>query len=129
MRRSVLGDFWMLAFGAGLVAQPVLTVSAPAIAATVANAPIVDPDVRTQAAAGRARVIVELRVPEAAGSREEGIARAQDAVLTRVPAVLVRRYQSVPLLALEIDAVGLRALEGLGDVVARVQLDRPVRSQ
>lgn len=125
----MLGDFRTLAFGAGLVAQPAFAVSAPAIAATVANAPIVDPDVRTQAAAGRARVIVELRVPEAGALRDEAIARAQDALLARVPAVLVRRYQSVPLLALEIDAAGLHALEGLGDVVARVQLDRPVRSQ
>jgi hypothetical protein len=95
------------------------------------GAPIVDPDVRTQLIVGRARVLVELRVaePEDPAARVEAIGRAQEVVLSRVPAVLVRRYQSVPLLALEIDAAGLRALEGLGDVVVRVEADRTMRSQ
>lgn len=126
---SVLVDVWKLALGASLIGQMAMTCSVPVLAATLANTPVIDPDVRSQATAGRARVIVELRVPEAGDARAEAIARAQDVVLARVPAVLVRRYQSVPQLALEIDAIGLRALEALGDVVARVGLDRAVRPQ
>ena len=100
-----------------------------ALAATLPGGPIVDPQVRIDVGAGRARVLVELRVSEAERPREAAIERAQDIVLARVPAILVRRFQSVPLLALEIDAAGLRALEGLGDVVSRVQPDRPARPQ
>lgn len=129
MRLSALVDVWRLAFTASLIGQVAMTCSAPALAVALGSAPVIDLDVRTLAAAGRVRVIVELRVREAGDSRAEAIARAQDVVLARVPAVLVRRYQSVPQLALEIDAVGLRALETLGDVVARVELDRPVRPQ
>lgn len=125
----MLVDVWKLALGASLIGQMAMTCSVPVLAATLANTPVIDPDVRSQATAGRARVIVELRVPEAGDARAEAIARAQDVVLARVPAVLVRRYQSVPQLALEIDAIGLRALEALGDVVARVGLDRAVRPQ
>ena len=126
-RFDLLGEVWVLVFSVGLLG---LTVSAPATAATSAHGPIVDADVRTQAAAGRARVIVELHVPgRGAGASAGAIVQAQDAVLARVPAVLVRRFHSVPLLALEIDAAGLRALEALGGLVARVQLDHPVRPQ
>jgi hypothetical protein len=42
---------------------------------------------------------------------------------------VARRYTSVPLLALEVDADGLRALERLGDAVVRVRLDALRRTQ
>lgn len=126
----MLFELRTLAVTAGVIAYVAMTLNTPVVAASSA-APLVDPEVLTQVASGRVRVLVQLRIPEAAdpGTRAEAITRAQDAVLSRVPAVLVRRYQSVPLLALDIDAAGLRALETLGDVVVRVQLDRPVRSQ
>jgi len=44
-------------------------------------------------------------------------------------ATLVRRYLSIPLLALEIDATALRALETMPDIVAAVKPDRAVRPQ
>jgi hypothetical protein len=99
------------------------------LAATLPGQPIIDPQVRTDVGTGRARVLVQLRISEANGPRDTAIERAQDIVLARVPAVLVRRFHSVPLLALEIDAAGLRALEGLGEVVSRVEPDRPARAQ
>jgi len=41
----------------------------------------------------------------------------------------VRRYDSIPVLALEIDATGLQALEAMTDVVVSVTLDRVVKPQ
>jgi hypothetical protein len=118
-----------VALGVALIFD--MTVEPAAMAAPPEMQPAVDPDVRTQVAAGQSRVLVEVRVPPERDPTAQlaAIARAQDAVLARVPAILVRRYQSVPLLALEIDAAGLRALEGLGDVVVRVQPDRPMKPQ
>jgi hypothetical protein len=98
------------------------------IAATADNAaapaPRVDPDVRQQVMSGRSRVLVELRV--SAGKDPLAIAAAQQRVLGALPpehAKVARRYASVPLLALDVDAEGLRILEGLGDVVVRVSAD------
>jgi len=95
--------------------------------------PVIDPEVRTATAQGPARVVVELRVPESpppaadALAQARAIAAAQQEVLARlasVPHRLVRQYTSVPLLALEIGDAALRALEAMGDVVARVRVDR-----
>jgi hypothetical protein len=94
-------------------------------------APAIEAEVRSRVAAGRARVLVELRVPRV-GAAEGVIGRTQDAVLERLPpghASVTRRYASVPLLALEIDAVALQALEAMGDIVSGVKLDGLVRSQ
>jgi len=66
------------------------------------------------------------------GGRADAIGRAQDAVLSRLPqshASVVRRYTSVPMLALEIDATALRALETMTDVVLAVRSDRTVTPQ
>ena len=95
---------------------------------------LVDPDVRTQVSTGRTRVFVMLQVPETGdqAQRAAAIGRAQESVLARLPqshASVVRRYASVPMLALEIDAAALQALEAMTDVVAGVKLDRPVRPQ
>jgi hypothetical protein len=96
--------------------------------------PVVDPEVRALVLSGRARVLVTLQVTEFddQAQRVAAIGRAQDAVLARLPsthASVVRRYESIPLLALEIDATALRALESMTDVVAGVKLDRVVKPQ
>jgi hypothetical protein len=96
---------------------------------------MIDPDVRIAVAHGAARVLVELRLPApggapqsgAASAQEQAIAAARQAVLARLSGTshrLVRQYMSVPLLALEIGADALRALEGMGDLVARVRAER-----
>jgi hypothetical protein len=90
---------------------------------------VIDPEVRGLVSAGRARVLVVLQVDETSDQkgRAEAIGRAQDAVLSRLlgpHASVVRRYASVPVLALEIDATGLRILETMADIVVSVKLDR-----
>jgi hypothetical protein len=46
-----------------------------------------------------------------------------------VPLVFVPRYRSVPLLALDFEAAELRALDAIGDVVVRVESERPMEPQ
>ena len=92
-------------------------------------APSIDPAVRTSAQSGRVRVLVELRVQ---ASGEDAIAKAQDAVLARLPqshAVVARRYTFIPLLALEIDGAALAALEAMADAVVSVRADGLSRPQ
>ena len=75
---------------------------------------VIDPRVEQAVAAGRSRVLVEVRPP---------IARAQDDVLARLTGTdfrLVRRFEASPLLALEIGASALAALKTMDDVVVRV---------
>jgi hypothetical protein len=95
---------------------------------------MIDPDVRELVRAGRARVLVMLQVGESSDEarRAEAIGRAQDTVLSRLPhshASVVRRYTSVPMLALEIDAAALLALETMTDVVVAVKSDRTMTPQ
>jgi hypothetical protein len=95
---------------------------------------VIDPDVRALVAAGRARVLVVLRVDENSDpdQRADAISRAQDAVLSRLTrghASVLRRYTSVPMLALEIDATALGALETMTDLVAGVKPDLTRRPQ
>ena len=97
-------------------------------------APTIDPAVRAAVQSGRARVIVELHLPAGGepAAREAAIARAQDAVIARLPAPhasVIRRYASIPMLALEVDGTGLAALEAMADAVVRVQPDGVVRPQ
>ena len=94
----------------------------------------IDPDLSTLVHIGRTRVLVMRQVPESGdeGQRADAIGRAQDAVLaglTHGHASVVRRYASIPMLALEIDALALRALETMPDVVAAVKLDRSLKPQ
>jgi hypothetical protein len=120
---------WVLAmFLAEIVSGTPLAAGAPQ------SDVLVDPDVRAQVSTGRTRVFVMLQVPETGdqAQRAAAIDRAQESVLARLPqshASVVRRYASVPMLALEIDAAALQALEAMTDVVAGVKLDRPVRPQ
>jgi hypothetical protein len=96
---------------------------------------LIDPDLQSHLAAGnRTRVLVGLHMDEAHTdqAREEAIARAQDAVLARLPlqhSLLVRRYTSVPLLVLEIDETALRALQGMSDLVTTIKIDSLLRPQ
>ncbi len=95
---------------------------------------VIDPDVRALVQAGRARVLVTLQVGETANEtlREQAIHRAQDAVLARLPsshASVVRRYTSIPMLALDIDAAALHALESMTDVVVAVTSDSRLKPQ
>ena len=95
---------------------------------------VIDPNVRALVQAGRARVLVTLQVSETANEalREQAIHRAQDAVLARLPhshASVLRRYTSIPMLALDIDATALHALEAMTDVVVAVTSDARLKPQ
>jgi len=99
----------------------------------------IDPEVLQAVSGGSARVLVELRVPsmrpegalnpEAARAQRQAIAAAESAVLSRLSGSrfsLIRGYETVPLLLLEVHDDAVRALEGMGDVVTRVRLDSPI---
>jgi subtilisin family serine protease len=86
---------------------------------------------------GRVRVIVRLDtafVPEAAlptaahvAQQHQTIASAQSIVsagLRGFPHRVIRQFPGLPLMAIEVDAAGLRALEALRGVVAGVEEDR-----
>jgi hypothetical protein len=93
-------------------------------AAYMMDAPVIDPEVRAMASGGSVRVLVELR---ARASDPTAVSDAQNEVLRRLAgtgARLARRYASVPLLALEIDAAALAQLEQMPDLVTRVRADR-----
>jgi len=110
-----------------------IILAAPVSAGQPSN-PVVDPGVRTLLQKGRARVLVELRVPrgEADLSPADAIKNVQEAVLSRLAgsqASVARRYTTVPLLALEIDAHALSVLETMSDAVVRVRADGTARPQ
>ena len=100
------------------------------------DAPVIDPEVRAAVPRGPTRVVVDLRLPAPSASdtgssvpRTAAITAARDAVLARLTGTtyrLVRRYQTVPLLALEIGPEALGALEAMGDIVIRVRVDRAI---
>ena len=102
--------------------------------ATLAEPPVIDPEVRAAVVRGPARVLVELRLPgpsasvaDAVSARERAIATARQTVLAGLAGTrhrLVRQYTSIPLLALEIGPDALQALERMGDVVARVRAEQ-----
>ena len=119
-------------FSALLVGQTVcLTAPTTAISET---APVIAPEVRQLVGASSARVIVELRLDDSGEPNQhpQAIARAQDALLSRLPhshVSVARRYTSVPLLALEIDATALAALEAMPDLVVSVKPDGRSKTQ
>jgi len=84
---------------------------------------VIDPDVRAAARGGTIRVVVELRVPL---NDPSALRNAQDEVLRRLAGTgtrLARRYTTVPLLAIEIDAAALARLEEMPALVMRVRAD------
>src|SRR5215468_2748614 len=111
--------------GASIVAALILTAVCVLTSSRgwTEDQPMIDPDVRASTSNGTARVVVELRV---SGGDRAGITRAQDEVLARLAgtgARLARRYATVPMLVLEIDAAGLARLEDMGSLVTRVRVD------
>lgn len=122
---------------AGVVFVQLLGVSTGCAAS---GASMVDPQVRNAAARGAAQVLVELRIaggmkPEgelgdqtAVAAQRRAIETAQQNVLDRLAGTrfsLSRRYTTIPMLALEIHADALSALERMGDLVVRIVEDTP----
>ena len=94
--------------------------------------PLIDPELRGALNRGPTRVLVELRMPsssDSGSSSGRAIASAQREVLSRLPPShfsVVRRFETVPFRALEIDAKTLRVLENMGALVTRIMPDRPL---
>jgi hypothetical protein len=93
--------------------------------------PVIDPETRAAVARGPTRVLVTLALPPPSASdpnpRPAAIASARQTVLARLAGTgyrLVRQYETVPLVALEIGPDALHALETMGDVVTRVRVDQ-----
>jgi hypothetical protein len=65
-------------------------------------------------------------------AQRRAIAEAQADILSRLSGTefaLARQYDTVPVLALEIDSDALARLEAAGDLVARVILERRLSPQ
>ena len=105
----------------------ILTVALAAVSSRVSGAddrPAIDPDVRAVTRGGTLRVLVELRVPP---DDPKALHNTQDEVLRGLVgtgARVARRYATVPLLALEIDAAALARLEAMPTLVMRVRADK-----
>jgi hypothetical protein len=97
----------------------------------VSRQPTIDPEVRVATRRGTARVLVELSIPETdSASRPRLIEGAQNELLHRLRGASVRvfrRYTTIPLLGLEIDAETLARLEAMSDLVTHVRIDVTVR--
>ena len=105
-----------------------------------AFAQAIDPAVRTAAAAGPVRVIVELRItpaftpegnlasPAAVEAQRRAIAQAQDDLIANLAGTsfsVARKFDGLPMMALEIGADALARLEAAGTLVTRVLPDTP----
>jgi hypothetical protein len=89
-----------------------------------AGDPVIDPDVRVAIGVGTVRVLVDLRISSAEPS---AIGSLQGEALRRLAgtgADVARRFSTVPLLALVIDASALADLEAMRDIVVRVRAVR-----
>jgi len=117
VRRVILPLFGV----ASLLLVAVFAGAAPGGAAADAK-PAVDPGVRQTVKSGTAKVLVELRI---SALQRQAIPEGQDRVLSKLANTrftVARRYQSIPLLALEVGADALAKLEGMTDVV-RIRAD------
>ena len=138
---STTTDSW--ASSRGVLLSSLFMLAQCAGAAGARPLPVVDPAVRAALQTGPARVLIELRItpdfrPEGdlPGSTVEAqrraIAEAQADILSRLSGTefaLARQYDTVPVLALEIDSDALARLEAAGDLVARVILERRLSPQ
>jgi subtilisin family serine protease len=144
MRSSAVGPFFIALF----VASFLVTVQSqsPQSNAAQGRGPVVPTEVRGQAERdGRVQVIVQLRLPggdfasetalarrggaQAVLAQRQDISNARDRVLTRLAAAQARetrRFQTVPFVALEVDANALAALELSPDVL-QVRADSLMR--
>lgn len=96
----------------------------PCSGASGAGDPVIDPDVRVAIGVGTVRILVDLRIssadPSAIGSlRDEALRR-----LAGTGAHVARRFSTVSLLALVIEASALARLEAMRDIVVRIRADR-----
>jgi hypothetical protein len=135
--RGGLGGHRRLAVRVGVVGAAMFLLACVRPGASDGSAPVVDPAVRHHVSQGSVRVLVELRVTEAAQPegglsapevtrRRAAIAAAQSTVEQRLAGTrftVHRRYETVPILAMEIGADALRALERMSDLVSRVHED------
>ena len=111
-----------------------------ALTASAATQPVmIDREVLQAVHAGTARVLVDVRLPQpmkpegelkdaARLAQRHAIETAQDSVLAGLHGThfsLVRRYETIPLLLLEVRDDAVTALERMADVVVRVRLDVP----
>jgi hypothetical protein len=109
-------------------------------ASAAAQQVTIDREVFDAARAGLARVLVDLRLPQpmkpegeltdaARLAQRQAIAAAQDSVLAGLQGThfsLVRRYETIPLILLEVRADAVTALGRMAKVVVRVRLDAPM---
>jgi hypothetical protein len=118
----------------------ILLVFAQGVLVGDAFAQVIDPAVRTAAAAGPVRVIVELRMtppftpegnlasPAAVEAQRQAIAKTQDDLIASLAGTsfsVARKFDGLPMMALEIGADALARLEASGTLVSRVLPDAP----
>jgi hypothetical protein len=118
----------------------ILLASAQGVLVGDAFAQAIDPAVRTAAAAGPVRVIVELRIsppftpegnlpsPAAVEEQRRAIAKTQDDLIASLAGTsfsVARKFDGLPMMALEIGADALARLEVSGMLVTRVLEDAP----
>jgi hypothetical protein len=99
---------------------------------------VIDPEVRSAITSGAARIMLELRMDlsfQAEGERpdqvaisaqRDAIAAVRAATLARLRGSrfeLIRQYESLPLLALEVGPDALMYLESSGDLIVRIVPD------
>ena len=118
-------------------AWPGLAACAVMVVTSAAAGVEVERSVLDELASGRARVIVELRLPggfhpegtlgeNARDAQRRAILAAQQSVLTAIEGAetrLIRRPTTVPFLALEIGPEALTKLETLPDLIVRILSD------
>lgn len=117
--RALAGSLGLPAF----LLSAFLIVDSSAVAAD--PRPMIDADVRRGVVRGPVRVLVDLHVTDGTPS---AIASAQHDVVARLAGTRFtagRQYSTVPMMALEIAADALDALEKMGDLVRRVRPDLP----
>jgi subtilisin family serine protease len=144
VRASAVVPSLVALFVAGFLAT--VQTQSPQAGAPQGRGPVVPQELKNRAARdGRVRVIVQLRLPgdgalaseaaiarqggaAAVNSRRQDIAEARGRVLARMAQGFreTRRFQTVPFVAVEVDANALAALESSPDVV-QVRLDGLMR--
>jgi hypothetical protein len=108
-----------------------MLLAAPGRAPAQALTPAVEELIETAERQGALRVIVELKVDASGPPGRQAIADAQDRVLAELSGTthrVLRRFTTVPFVALEVSADALRRLAG-SPLVAGIREDRILRPQ